>query len=376
MILYKDKLGYFFSEKDYLSEVDNIVSEYNLKASDPSNEKPFKIDHEDLVTGVPSYFSLEELDSALAEFNLVSYLTAPKDYSISRILSENWCSHFQRQILGIDLLDINGLESKTGGKVIKNVAGYDLSKIFLGSYNAFALINYAYLRVNKVFEKDLFCKLVFEKDKILTYLSGNLIHFLTELEANFFDPSFEIFLNYDSENLYLFSKSTGQKALLLSRENTIKKAFSSYFPPSALKDLALWQEESKKTYPENLPRIIFNTQAETMDKLFFSLMAICDSLNMKLQKQSQINLNLYPAKKTIELVSPLALFDSILENLDFSYDFIVNLYPISFKNKVLERKINQRLVNPYEEKLSRQIKGLYDSHGLLNPGILFDARNN
>ncbi len=43
-------------------------------------------------------------------------------------------------IIGLKLAHADGTESRSGGKVVKNVAGYDLNKLYIGSYGTLALI--------------------------------------------------------------------------------------------------------------------------------------------------------------------------------------------------------------------------------------------
>jgi glycolate oxidase FAD binding subunit len=43
-------------------------------------------------------------------------------------------------VIGLKLAHADGTESKSGGRVVKNVAGYDLNKIYVGSYGTLAVI--------------------------------------------------------------------------------------------------------------------------------------------------------------------------------------------------------------------------------------------
>ena len=43
-------------------------------------------------------------------------------------------------VIGLRLAHIDGAESKSGGRVVKNVAGYDLNKLYVGSYGTLAVI--------------------------------------------------------------------------------------------------------------------------------------------------------------------------------------------------------------------------------------------
>ena len=51
-------------------------------------------------------------------------------------------------ILGVSLVRADGVAARAGGKVVKNVAGFDLSKLVVGSYGTLALVTTATLRVH------------------------------------------------------------------------------------------------------------------------------------------------------------------------------------------------------------------------------------
>jgi glycolate oxidase FAD binding subunit len=50
-------------------------------------------------------------------------------------------------VLGLDLVGGDGIESKCGGRVVKNVTGYDLAKLYCGSFGSLAVICGAWLRL-------------------------------------------------------------------------------------------------------------------------------------------------------------------------------------------------------------------------------------
>jgi glycolate oxidase FAD binding subunit len=50
------------------------------------------------------------------------------------------------QLIGLALLRADGTAAKAGGKVVKNVAGYDLMRLFTGSWGSLGLITELTLR--------------------------------------------------------------------------------------------------------------------------------------------------------------------------------------------------------------------------------------
>jgi len=104
---------------------------------------------EDFVVKVSGSVTLLELDTELIKQGQITDLLAPQEYTINQILLEHWCQHCHRLTLGLSVIH-RGIESKCGGQVIKNVSGYDLSKLYIGSYGKFGQISSAYLRSSKL----------------------------------------------------------------------------------------------------------------------------------------------------------------------------------------------------------------------------------
>jgi len=50
-------------------------------------------------------------------------------------------------ILGLDVIGADGVATKCGGRVVKNVAGYDLAKLYCGSFGGLAVTTGAWLRL-------------------------------------------------------------------------------------------------------------------------------------------------------------------------------------------------------------------------------------
>jgi glycolate oxidase FAD binding subunit len=53
-------------------------------------------------------------------------------------------------VLGLDVVGADGVRSKCGGRVVKNVTGYDLAKLYCGSFGSLAVICGAWLRLRPV----------------------------------------------------------------------------------------------------------------------------------------------------------------------------------------------------------------------------------
>ena len=54
----------------------------------------------------------------------------------------------RNQVLGLRVVHANGTVVKSGGKVVKNVAGYDLNKLYIGSYGTLGIITEVTLKLS------------------------------------------------------------------------------------------------------------------------------------------------------------------------------------------------------------------------------------
>ncbi|VXD12427.1 FAD-binding oxidoreductase [Planktothrix paucivesiculata] len=110
----------------------------------------------DLTVTVEAGIKFSQLQAILAQENQVlgfdpSY---PETATIGGIIATgdtNSLRHRYRSIrdliLGISIVRYDGKIAKAGGRVVKNVAGYDLMKLFTGSYGTLGIISQITLRV-------------------------------------------------------------------------------------------------------------------------------------------------------------------------------------------------------------------------------------
>lgn len=86
------------------------------------------------------------------------------------------------QVLGVQALDALGAEVKFGGRVVKNVSGYDMTKFFIGSAGSLCLITSVIMRVYPMPGATAVCDGTFTK-------LDDLERFLETLRGSFLLPS-------------------------------------------------------------------------------------------------------------------------------------------------------------------------------------------
>ncbi|VXD25498.1 FAD linked oxidase-like protein [Planktothrix serta PCC 8927] len=110
----------------------------------------------DLTITVEAGMKFSQMQAILAQENQVVGFdpTYPELATIGGIIATG-DTNFLRQryrsirdlILGISIVRYDGKIAKAGGRVVKNVAGYDLMKLFTGSYGTLGIISQITLRV-------------------------------------------------------------------------------------------------------------------------------------------------------------------------------------------------------------------------------------
>ena len=110
---------------------------------------------DDLTIGVASGTPLVELRARVAEHRQRVPLDPPSARaSIGGVLARaadgpmrlSWSTP-RRQVLGLEVVTGDGRVLRVGGRVVKNVAGYDLNKLFVGSMGTLGVITGTHLRL-------------------------------------------------------------------------------------------------------------------------------------------------------------------------------------------------------------------------------------
>ena len=117
------------------------------------------LEHEagDLTCTVEAGVRLSSLQRALAPYGQRLSLDPPGDPTIGALLAENVSGPLRHRfgaprdlVLGVTLVLPDGTIASSGGKVVKNVAGYDLARLVCGSRGRLALIARASFRLHPI----------------------------------------------------------------------------------------------------------------------------------------------------------------------------------------------------------------------------------
>jgi glycolate oxidase FAD binding subunit len=115
------------------------------------------LEHEagDLTCTVEAGLRLSTLQSELARHGQRLSLDPPGDPTVGALLADNLSGPLRHRfgaprdlLLGVTLVLADGTVASAGGKVVKNVAGYDLGRLVCGSHGRLALIARASFRLH------------------------------------------------------------------------------------------------------------------------------------------------------------------------------------------------------------------------------------
>lgn len=148
---------------------------------------------DDLTVTVKAGAKLSDLQNTLKDKGQFLALDPayPEDATIGGIIatadSGSWRSRYggvRDMLLGISFLRADGAIAKAGGKVVKNVAGYDLMKLFTGSYGTLGIIEQATFRLYPLPENSITMLLSGENEAIATATQTLLNSTLTPTAAD------------------------------------------------------------------------------------------------------------------------------------------------------------------------------------------------
>jgi glycolate oxidase FAD binding subunit len=122
-----------------------------------ASEPPRILEHEpgDLTCVVESKLRLSQLQAALALHDQRFSIDPPGDPTVAECLLDDLSGPLRHRfgtmrdlVIGVTVVLPDGLRASSGGKVVKNVAGYDLGKLFCGSQGRLGQVERLALRLH------------------------------------------------------------------------------------------------------------------------------------------------------------------------------------------------------------------------------------
>lgn len=146
----------------------------------------------DMTITVKAGTPFKELQSYLATYDQMIALDArwTEHATIGGIISANDCGpkrlgygSARDSIIGMRLVYPNGKVIRTGGKVVKNVAGYDMNKLFIGSMGTLAVLSEITLKLRPLAKKESLILVTFNDSDF-----NNMHLFITKILDSTLEP--------------------------------------------------------------------------------------------------------------------------------------------------------------------------------------------
>ena len=271
-------------------------------------------------------------------------------------------------ILGFKGYNGRGEKIKSGGTVVKNVTGYDLSKLVTGSFGTLLVLSEITLKVLPI-QTDI--KTIIISDLVLEHALGTMSSSISSSN----DPSGVVFYPRSLRNNFVFNDLTHQGSITAIRiEGT--KASTEQRINNLFKNLSL--EESKTT-------ILDSTQSE----IFWE-----DTRALKVFSKNQKNIlrAVIPPSETVNLINRLKAFhpnyfiDWGGSLLWLELDYLSNQKIDQIRKRVLDAggyltviksptniKSSSEIftIDPIKFKISQNLKRSFDPKRIFNPGKMY-----
>ncbi len=372
-LVHKPRKAPIYTEFDYI-ELGNEFASENLDSSISQHskeelkhilgepDKTLEVYNDDFVAKVSADLTIGELDLKLQAYSKMTMIAAPAKYKLSRVLGEMFSPLEKRSVLGLELLHLDGSTSKAGGQVIKNVAGYDLRKLYLGSFNSLAFIRSAYIRL----EKTPMLKLLLSEDmESLDNVDFQKWTSLFDFDVNQVESRLFISKDFAYEGTLPFTLGAefyGTPDLLELRKQRILKKTGL--------DLNVLIMPFKKLYPsENQFKVDFSLKHSNLKAFVIELSSFLKSFSHGVLKLEidliNATVRLFVKPHDLEIIRNAVIF----QTLNSKYQPVIRIRPLTLDNRLIERALNLS-VSQDELRLLREIKEKFDPDGRLNPGLL------
>lgn len=317
----------------------NLVRNIDLVISTTKLNRVINHAVEDLTVTVESGVKLADLQAILAEKGQFLPIdpSYPDNATIGGIVATADTGSLRQRyggirdlILGLSFVRYDGEIAKAGGKVVKNVAGYDLMKLFTGSYGTLGIISEVTFRVYPLAENSQTLILTGEKENIEQIRQIILSSSLTPISADIISPLFSQKLDLD------------EKFGLIIRFQTIPESIATQ-----VNQLKSWQEKlSLKlvSYSEQDEIILWQKIQQliainSLDSAVLCKVGILPQFSVNLLDKCQqfgiINISTGLGKLTLNSENLLQLLTKLRSFCEINQGFLTILEaPVNFKKQI------------------------------------------
>ncbi len=218
---------------------------------------------DDLTVTVEAGITLAQLQAKLKEHNQFLPIDPafPQEATIGGILATadtgSWRQRYggiRDLVLGISFVRGDGAITKAGGKVVKNVAGYDLMKLLIGSYGTLGIITEATFRTYPIPENSQTVTITGQAQAIAEAIKQFKNSGLTPTAADLISPnvsqklalgnSYTLVMRFQTIPESIAAQTKQLEAMVANLETTVNVYQTE-------KEVALWQQIKQIRLPDN-----------------------------------------------------------------------------------------------------------------------------
>jgi hypothetical protein len=215
------------------------------------NEGAFHHWAEEFVAYLPTHWTLAEIEARLALHNQTLHLDYPPHWTLSQAFayapplpSDAWQMPLRKRVLGLHWLDIQGQIISSGGRVLKNVTGYDLHRLHLGFHGTLGLPIGVCLRTSAL---SAFPKRFFQWES--SQAEFNLI----EKGLKMSPPTGLEALNYAEETVYLTWQGSNELLHTCFSSIPLDEQDQAFTAPLA----PLWRGDDAALWQAQIPEVLW-----------------------------------------------------------------------------------------------------------------------
>ena len=217
------------------------------------------LEHEagDLTCTVEAGFRLSALGEALAAHGQMLALDPPGDPTVGACLAGNLSGPRRHRygtmrdlVIGATVVLGDGTVASSGGKVVKNVAGYDVAKLFCGSEGRLGLVARVSLRLHPIPEATATVVAPAEAAAARAVLRSTLVpsavdvHWPDRLALRFEGSERAVTAQVESARELIGAEPAGEDVWIEAAERQARARGRLAFPPAALAEVLAREEEA------------------------------------------------------------------------------------------------------------------------------------
>ena len=336
------------------------------------------IDHAigDLTVTVEAGITIAELQQALSSSNQFLPINPcyPQSATIGGIVATadtgSWRQRYggiRDLLLGLSFVRADGVIAKAGGRVVKNVAGYDLMKLFCGSFGTLGMITQVTMRLYPLPEASTTLILQGSSKKIEEFAQAIRQSRLTPTAAEAVSTSLLTKLDFGkTEGILIRFQGMPQSIDEQKRQaSQIAKNLALNFSDSqSEKEIDIWQNMMELVRQSNTEQAIVGKIGIIPSKIA-QLMAKIDLLLGDIAKTS---INITTGLGYIQINQDISIekLQQLRQYCQDNFGYLIILEsPVSIRQRLIPRDYNRDVKN-----LMIKIRDKFDEKQIFNPAVL------